>query len=395
MAHQIMSLIAFASVLGAACGTSNVQVSDSLSQVASKAEAELGQCDLDGDFLHPLGQVDQVRDTGRLVRIVSYEAEVNELVVELEAAGATATRTFRNEPDSAVHALEWGQSNFETVHVAETSTDRIGFAVGQWDDERAVVIQPCANHFVGGLFEQTYGDDHESKLLAFMTGDPATRGSTVAELSASFATGSTETIEGAGAQTDARDPWGNSGGLITAADAIVTAEVLELTGPAVTLQPNGNVQWSLEESDRIAEAGGGVSEFMPGLAVRVTGVLADDGDIRPEVGSELHVIHSAGVLRTGVEYALLIGPESGESSKSRWLTYAHDLQRDEPADGFRFGTEAIMADIAAARAGDSSNLTTIVAFNGDIHAGRARSGSRAALFERYVGVEPVGARQNG
>lgn len=193
--------------------------------------------------------------------------------------------------------------------------------------------------------------------------------------------------EASGIQSDASEPWGNSGGIVTAAEAIVTAEIVELTGPTMTLRSNGNILWSLDESDRIANAGGGPSEFMPGLRVRITGVLADEGDIRPEVGSEMHLIHSAGFLATGTEYALHLGPESESSGGSRWLTYAHNLVADQPADGFRFGSDQIMADIAAARAGDATNLTTIVAFNGDIHAGAARSDTRRALFETYVDVE--------
>lgn len=192
--------------------------------------------------------------------------------------------------------------------------------------------------------------------------------------------------DASGIQSDAREPWGNSGGLINAAEAIVTAEIVELTGPTMTVQPNGNVLWSLDESDRIANTGGGPSDFMPGLRVRITSVLADEGDLRPQVGSEMHLIHSSGFLATGTEYALHLGPEVELPGGSRWLTYAHDLTTDQPADGFRFGTDQIMADIAAARAGDATNLATIIAFNGDIHAGTPRSDTRQALFTTYIDV---------
>jgi len=118
----------------------------------------------------------------------------------------------------------------------------------------------------------------------------------------------------------------------------------------------------------------------------ITGVLADEGDLRPQVGSEMHLIHSSGFLATGTEYALHLGPEVELPGGSRWLTYAHDLTTDQPADGFRFGTDQIMADIAAARAGDATNLATIIAFNGDIHAGTPRSDTRQALFTTYIDV---------
>ncbi len=187
------------------------------------------------------------------------------------------------------------------------------------------------------------------------------------------------------ARGDAADPWGNSGGLITAAQAIIIAEVVDTTGPKISLRDDGNIEWSLEESDRIAEEGGGPSEFMPGLTIRVVDVLADEGRVLPKTGSEMHVILSAGVLKPGTEYAMFLGPESDDTGESRWLTYAHDLESDQPADGFRFGATEILEDVAdAARAGDRSNLETIVAFNADIHAGASESRDRSALFDKYV-----------
>lgn len=183
LASKMLTLLLVLSALALGCGGSDVRADDTPTQVSKKAEDALGACDLNADFLHPLSQIELIERASRLVRIVDYAPETNDLILESEVGGQIQTQTFGNEADSTARALEWGLANFDTVHVAETSDGRIGFAVGQWATERAAIIQPCANHFIGGLFTTTFGEDHEADLLAFMTGDAETRASIVAELS--------------------------------------------------------------------------------------------------------------------------------------------------------------------------------------------------------------------